>query len=601
MGSFGMINRKMTKVLLLLGSFLASQAYALGLGNITLQSNLNEPLSAEIQLVALGEVSANAVLVNLAPQEDFDKAAVERTYLLNSLVFQLDASDSNNPVIVVSSASPIREPSLNFIVELRSPSGRVLREYTLLLDIEQGGTIREPAQRPTMVVKRAAKKSKPAVAAVEPASAASLAPAPAPAPASAPAPAQSVIDAAAEAAAQSELAAQLVVAQEQANRAVADSEALKKQAIDLERQLAEANTQLNDQNTQLQSMKTALDAAAATKQVAVVEPAPAPAPASQGAAPQPTDQPVVEPVVVAPPAVVEPAPAPAPAPQDAAPQPTEQPAVVEPATPAAVPATPAAVPASQPAPQGEPDDSGSLGTTLTAVLAVLLIAVGLWFVRKRQQPDDAEQSSTATATAGSTADVETDQMMAQYSAEHPLQAQEAPEPLTEEKPLSTDEALDLLLAEADLGIAEVPAEAVAAAQPEIEAPVMEALADDALELSDDLMPTVELEDWSVDTLATEAAPAVDKEFVFEPELFVDEVVAAPEVAEVPAAAQPEPVVDDAFHDATDRDFVVTKLELARQYLEMSDAESARDLLQEVLEEGDEELKQAATDLLKKIS
>jgi pilus assembly protein FimV len=102
-------------------------------------------------------------------------------------------------------------------------------------------------------------------------------------------------------------------------------------------------------------------------------------------------------------------------------------------------------------------------------------------------------------------------------------------------------------------------------------------------------------------LATEAAPAVDKEFVFEPELFVDEVVAAPEVAEVPAAAQPEPVVDDAFHDATDRDFVVTKLELARQYLEMSDAESARDLLQEVLEEGDEELKQAATDLLKKIS
>jgi uncharacterized protein HemX len=175
--------------------------------------------------------------------------------------------------------------------------------------------------------------------------------------------------------------------------------------------------------------------------------------------------------------VVEPAPAPAPAPQDAAPQPTEQPAVVEPATPAAVPATPAAVPASQPAPQGEPDDSGSLGTTLTAVLAVLLIAVGLWFVRKRQQPDDAETKlySHRNSRVDSTADVETDQMMAQYSAEHPLQAQEAPEPLQKKKPLSTDEALDLLLAEADLGIAEVPAEAVAAAQPEIEAPVMEGL------------------------------------------------------------------------------------------------------------------------------
>jgi pilus assembly protein FimV len=130
---------------------------------------------------------------------------------------------------------------------------------------------------------------------------------------------------------------------------------------------------------------------------------------------------------------------------------------------------------------------------------------------------------------------------------------------------------------------------------------MEALADDDLVLSDDLMPTTELEDWSVDTLSTDTAPVVDKDFVFEPELFVDEVTASPVVAEVPAAAQPEPAVDESFHDATDRDFVVTKLELARQYLEMSDAESARDLLQEVLEEGDEELKQAATDLLKKIS
>jgi pilus assembly protein FimV len=91
--------------------------------------------------------------------------------------------------------------------------------------------------------------------------------------------------------------------------------------------------------------------------------------------------------------------------------------------------------------------------------------------------------------------------------------------------------------------------------------------------------------------------------VFEPELFAEPEVSAVEM-ETPApvvTAQAEPIVDEAFHDATDRDFVVTKLELARQYLEMSDAESARDLLQEVLEEGDEELKQAATDLLKKIS
>ncbi|MEZ5495022.1 MAG: FimV/HubP family polar landmark protein [Pseudomonadales bacterium] len=401
-----------------------------------------------------------------------------------------------------------------------------------------------------------------------------------------------MIDAAAAAAAQAELAAQLVIAQEQANRAVADNETLKKQAADLERQLAETTVQLNDQSAQMQAMKTELDAVVAAKQatasappVAPVEPQPepvAPPPAIvEPPAPVAATQPAVEPVVEPQPAV-EPV---------VEPQPASQP-VVEPPSP------PSVAPASKPAAQTE---EGSLGTMLATVMAVLLIAVGLWFVRKRQQSDKFEQGSPAAEAQA--ADTEMDQMMAQYGAEHPIPTQESVAPSVEEKTLTTDEALDRLLADADLGVTEASEEVAAAVQHEVEveAPVMEALADDDLVLSDDLMPTTELEDWSVDALSADTAPTVDKDFVFEPELFVDEVTASPVVAEVPAAAQPEPAVDESFHDATDRDFVVTKLELARQYLEMSDAESARDLLQEVLEEGDEELKQAAMDLLKKIS
>ncbi len=567
-----MKNRTILKMLMLLGSLVASQAYALGLGNITLNSHLNEPLSARIQLVSTGEVSPNEVLVNLAPQEDFDKAMVDRSYELNSLVFQLDVSDSKNPALIVTTPSPIREPSLDFIVELRSPSGRVLREYTLLLDIAQGGTARQPARRSTVVVKRAHPvATKPKTAPV--ASAPSVVP---------PAPAPSAADAAAEAAAKAALAAQLASAQEQANHAVAENETLKKQLADLEKQLADATAQLNNQSVQLQAMKAQLEAANAAKQAATPAAAPTPAPQAAVAPPQP-----------APAAAAQPTPTPPPVAQPVVATPQTPPPVAQ--QPVAKPQTPSSVAPVEPPAQQE---SGSgLGTVLVAVVIVLLIAGGLWMVRKRQQQSAATSPQPEASTVTQDADTEMDAVLAQYGAEHPLAAQqEEATPPVEEKPLTTDEALDRLLADTDFGSSDVPT------VEEVSSDSQELVMDDEFLPSDELMPVAELEDWSTETLATEAA-LVDKDFVFEPELFAEPEAPVAEV-ETPApvvTAQAEPIVDEAFHDATDRDFVVTKLELARQYLEMSDAESARDLLQEVLEEGDEELKQAATDLLKKIS
>jgi FimV-like protein len=561
-----MIHRKLLKGLLLLGSLLAGQAYALGLGNITLQSHLNEPLTAQIQLVAMGDLSANEVLVNLAPQEDFDKAMVERSYLLNGLLFQLDFSDSRNPAIIVTTSDPIREPSLNFIVELRSPSGRVLREYTLLLDIAQGGMARDPMRRPAVVVKRApAAQSQSAPAAAPVVSPA----APVAAPATPPVP--SAVDTAADAAAKAALTAQLVGAQEQANLVVAENEALKKQAADLEKQLADATAQLNNQNAQLQAMKVELDAAIAAKQAAALSTATPSAPAAVTRAPAATE-PAVAPT--APVAVTVP------------PQSTE---VVQPAV--------AKTPALASEPVAQPESGGSWGTVLIAVVIVLLVAVGLWAVRKRQQQGEGEQEAASVTEGEQEPDSEVDAMLTQFGTEHSAAPQqEAIAAATEDKSLTTDEALDLLLADTDFGLSETPSAA------QEEASLVEELAVDELLMTDDALPVAELDDWSADTVLTDAAP-IDKDFVFEPELFADSASHEPvvEPAAEAVATQQSEVVDEAFHDATDRDFVVTKLELARQYFEMSDAESARDLLQEVLEEGDEELKQAAADLLQKMS
>ena len=67
------MNHRIIKALFLASSLVAGQAYALGLGKIALESNLNEPLVARIQLVSADDVSPNEVIVKLASQADFDK------------------------------------------------------------------------------------------------------------------------------------------------------------------------------------------------------------------------------------------------------------------------------------------------------------------------------------------------------------------------------------------------------------------------------------------------------------------------------------------------------------------------------------------------
>jgi pilus assembly protein FimV len=112
-----------------------SWASALGLGDISLNSSLNEPLDAEIKLLNIGDVSDAEMLVGLASARDFNNAGVEREFILTRLKFDLDLAARGGPVIRVTSKEPIREPYLDFLVDVEWTSGRLLREYTLLLDL----------------------------------------------------------------------------------------------------------------------------------------------------------------------------------------------------------------------------------------------------------------------------------------------------------------------------------------------------------------------------------------------------------------------------------------------------------------------------------
>ncbi|WP_446731589.1 FimV/HubP family polar landmark protein [Pseudomonas sp. OTU5201] len=106
---------------------------ALGLGEITLHSALNQPLDAEIELFEVGDLNDSEIKVRLASADDFERAGVDRFIFLNDLRFSPMIRGSGSRIRVVSN-KPVREPYLNFIVEVARPNGKLLREYTLLLD-----------------------------------------------------------------------------------------------------------------------------------------------------------------------------------------------------------------------------------------------------------------------------------------------------------------------------------------------------------------------------------------------------------------------------------------------------------------------------------
>lgn len=111
----------------------SSVVHALGMGDIKVNSALNQPLDAEIELVALRGTTIDEIRASMAKDEEFQKAGIERIYALNGLNFIIEGRGAD-AIVRLKSNDVIREPFLNFVVEVNWPNGRLLREYTVLLD-----------------------------------------------------------------------------------------------------------------------------------------------------------------------------------------------------------------------------------------------------------------------------------------------------------------------------------------------------------------------------------------------------------------------------------------------------------------------------------
>ena len=138
---------------------LPGMASGLGLGDITVESYLNQPFRATIAINTRPGENLSGLEVSEAPSEDYQRLGL--TYSLSAIPLQFEVVDgSNGPTVRVTSELPVRDPVMQIAAEARWSKGRLLRPYTVFLDpattaaaaqprrTEQPSVTAEPASEP---------------------------------------------------------------------------------------------------------------------------------------------------------------------------------------------------------------------------------------------------------------------------------------------------------------------------------------------------------------------------------------------------------------------------------------------------------------------
>ncbi|TWC18571.1 pilus assembly protein FimV [Pseudomonas sp. SJZ085] len=140
--------RKLVLAIAAASALSSGMAQALGLGELTLKSTPNQPLVAEIELLDVQQLTAAEVVPSLASPEDFAKAGVPRQAFLNDLAFTPVINANGKSVLRVTSSRPLSEPLVKFLVQVMWPNGRLLRDYSVLVDPSKFSPQAAEAARP---------------------------------------------------------------------------------------------------------------------------------------------------------------------------------------------------------------------------------------------------------------------------------------------------------------------------------------------------------------------------------------------------------------------------------------------------------------------
>ncbi|HEX5338441.1 MAG TPA: FimV/HubP family polar landmark protein [Gallionella sp.] len=112
---------------------LSAQVYAVGMGGINVVSALGQPLKADIDLVSVSKAEKASLVARLASTDIYKGAGLDYPYG-NKFKFQIESRPNGDIYLKVSSAQPVNDPFVSLMVELTWSSGKLLREYTFLLD-----------------------------------------------------------------------------------------------------------------------------------------------------------------------------------------------------------------------------------------------------------------------------------------------------------------------------------------------------------------------------------------------------------------------------------------------------------------------------------
>ncbi len=109
-------------------------AFAAGLGKLMVTSTLGQPFRGEIDLLAVDKKDLGSIRARFASFEAFKEAKIERAPVLSIMRFSVEQKKNGDPYLKITSSKPVDEPFLDMLIELDWPAGRLVREYTILLD-----------------------------------------------------------------------------------------------------------------------------------------------------------------------------------------------------------------------------------------------------------------------------------------------------------------------------------------------------------------------------------------------------------------------------------------------------------------------------------
>ena len=116
-----------------MGAAMPAAATAIGLGGLQVQSDLFRPFQARIPMHDLGGLRAEDIRIGLASAGEFQRFGLERPHALQKLEFRYSERDGEAHIEILG-RTPQREPVMQFLINIEWPGGRLLREYTALLD-----------------------------------------------------------------------------------------------------------------------------------------------------------------------------------------------------------------------------------------------------------------------------------------------------------------------------------------------------------------------------------------------------------------------------------------------------------------------------------